>query len=71
MKKIVFGLLLFTAACASTTTKTQIETAEELYNQAYAEMEQTAWQKAALTFEKIEVEHPYSKLAAKAKLMSA
>ena len=71
MKKIAFGLLLFTVACASTTTENQNVTAEDLYNQAYAEMEQTAWKKAALTFEKIELEYPYSKLAVKSKLMSA
>lgn len=72
MKKIVFGLLLFTAACAtSATDEKQTVTAEDLYNQAYTAMEETSWQKAAATFEKIELEHPYSKLAAKAKLMSA
>ena len=72
MKKIAFGLLMFTTACVSASnTDTQNLTAEDLYNQAYAEMEQTAWKKAATTFEQIELEHPYSKLAAKAKLMSA
>lgn len=71
MKKIVFGLLMFMVACASNPKEVKTETAEDLYNQAYAEMEQTAWKKAAATFEKIELEHPYSKLAAKAKLMSA
>ena len=58
MKKIVFGLLLFTAACVSAPSETQNMTAEELYDQAYAEMKETAWQKAAATFEKIELEHP-------------
>ena len=71
MKKIALGLLMFTVACASTPDEVKTETAEDLYNQAYTEMEQTAWKKAAATFEKIEIEHPYSKLAAKAKLMSA
>ncbi|MBR1948468.1 MAG: outer membrane protein assembly factor BamD [Alphaproteobacteria bacterium] len=71
MKKIVFGLLLFTVACASTQNETQSLSAEDLYKQAYAEMEQTAWSRAAQSFEQIELEHPYSKLAAKAKLMSA
>lgn len=71
MKKIALGLLLFTVACASAPTETQSLTAEDLYDQAYAEMEQTSWSKAASTFEQIELEHPYSKLAAKAKLMSA
>ena len=71
MKKIVLGLLLFTAACASTSTEVTNPTAEDLYNQGYAEMDQTAWAKAAATFEKVELEHPYSKWATKAKLMAA
>ena len=63
--------MLFTAACASTGNENQNVSAEDLYAQAYAEMEDTAWLRAATIFEKIELEHPYSKLAAKAKLMGA
>ncbi len=70
MKKLALGLLIFTAACASNVEKTNFS-AEELYNKGHEEMEKTAWSKAANTFEKIEIEHPYSKWATKAKLMSA
>ena len=70
MKKILFGLLFLLAACASTPEKTNFS-AEELYNQGYDEMQRTAWAKAAASFEKLELEHPYSKWATKAKLMSA
>ncbi len=71
MKKLALGLLLLTAACASTTVEKSNLSAEELYNMGYAEMEQTAWAKAATSFETIELEHPYSKWATKAKLMAA
>ena len=70
MKKILFGLLFLLAACASAPQNPN-PSAEELYNQGYDEMQRTAWAKAAASFEKIELEHPYSKWAAKAKLMSA
>lgn len=70
MKKILFGLLFLLAACASAPQNTN-PSAEELYNQGYDEMQRTAWAKAAASFEKLELEHPYSKWAAKAKLMSA
>ena len=71
MKKIVFGLLFLTAACASGTIEKSGLTAEDLYNRGYAEMDKTTWSKAAATFEQVELEHPYSKWATKAKLMSA
>jgi outer membrane protein assembly factor BamD len=45
--------------------------AEELYNQAYNYLERTSYQKAAETFDKVEMEHPYSKWATKSKIMSA
>lgn len=71
MKKIALGLLLFVTACASTVVDNTELSADELYNRGYSEMEQTAWAKAAASFEAIELEHPYSKWAAKAKLMAA
>lgn len=70
MKKIVFGLLLFVAACASA-PETKNMTAEELYNQGFEQLQQTAWSRAASSFEQVELEHPYSKWATKAKLMGA
>ena len=73
MKKIalfVFGLLLL-GSCASDKDKDTRLSAEQLYNRGYDYMERTSWAKAAESFEKIELEHPYSKWATKAKLMSA
>ena len=77
MKKALYILpvlsLLFLSSCAThqETILPENATAEELYNQAHSYLERTAYQKAAETFDKVEVEHPYSKWATKAKLMSA
>ena len=70
MKKLCLGLLFCLAACSSTPDMTKMS-AEELYNKGYDEMQATSWSKAAASFEKVELEHPYSKWAVKAKLMSA
>lgn len=66
--------LLFLSACASTNENKindEDKTAEMLYNEGYAYLEKTSYQRAAETFDKIELEHPYSKWATKSKLMSA
>lgn len=67
--------LLFLSACASSTDEPIIndedKTAEMLYNEAQGYLEKTSYQRAAETFDKIEMEHPYSKLVTKGKLMSA
>lgn len=70
MKKIALGLLFLISACASA-PDTGNMSAEELYNLGYDQMQDTAWAKAAATFEKLELEHPYSAWATKSKLMSA
>lgn len=71
MKKLVLVFLFLTAACASTTVSTGNMSAEDLYNQGYDQMQKTSWLRAAESFEKVELEHPYSKWAVKAKLMGA
>ena len=77
MKKLHFiGLFLaiplLLAACFSTPEKpAEPKTAEALYNEAFELLEKTSYVKAAQTFEKVELEHPYSKWATKAKLMGA
>ena len=67
--------LLLLSACASTSSEPVVndedKTAEMLYNEAYNYLEKTSYQRAAETFDKIEMEHPYSKWVAKSKLMSA
>ncbi len=72
MKKFLslFLTLALVSACSSTPEK-QPETAEELYNEGYELLEKTSYQRSAETFEKLELEHPYSKWATKAKLMGA
>lgn len=76
MKKIsgFFALFLglsLLSACSSTKEIKENQSAEELYNQAYKDLNKTSYAKAAETFEKVELEHPYSKWATKAKLMGA
>lgn len=67
---VFIGLGLLSACASSLETETS-KTAEQLYNTGFKEMEKTQWAKAALTFETVELEHPYSKWATKAKLMGA
>ena len=71
MKKYAFLLLFLLTACASSKTDMSNMSAEELYNQGYDELQQTSWSQAAASFEKVELDHPYSKWATKAKLMGA
>lgn len=72
MKKLVLvlSLILVLGACSSTKTEEHLS-AERLYNRAYKSLNKTKYAKAAENFEKIELEHPYSKWATKAKLMGA
>ena len=71
MKKIALCLLFLLSACATSTPDMSNMSAEDLYNKGYDELQRTAWSKAATSFEKVELEHPYSKWATKAKLMGA
>lgn len=72
MRKILIcGLVaLFLSACA-TKKEEPSKSAEDLYKEGYQYMLKTSWDKAAETFEKLEIEHPYSRWAVKAKLMGA
>ncbi len=67
---IGLGLSLLTG-CSSAPDGESHLSAEQLYDQAYKNLNKTRYVKAAETFEKIELEHPYSKWATKAKLMGA
>lgn len=58
------------AGCASK-PKEEPKTAEDLYVEGKRLLDKTAYVKSAETFEKIELEHPYSALATKAKIMGA
>lgn len=64
---------VFLASCASNENiiNDEDKTAEQLYKEGYDYLEKTSYQRAAETFDKIEMEHPYSKWATKSKLMSA
>ena len=73
MKKIyaLLGLTLLFTACASQKDEWDNMSAEDLYNISWENLEKTKYEKAAAGFEKVETDHPYSKWAVKAKLMSA
>ena len=76
MKKLkLFWVCVFclglTVGCSSTKEVEKPQTAEELYNQAHDDLDKTSYKKAAETFEKVELEYPYSKWATKAKIMGA
>lgn len=70
-KKLMISVCtaLLLTACAG--DKKDPSSAEELYNQAYTQLEDTSYNHAAKSFEQVELEYPYSKWAVKAKLMSA
>ncbi len=76
MKKIALLFSLFLSlgvisACSSTPENDDNKSAEELYAKGYKLLNKDMYQKSAETFEKVELEHPYSKWATKAKLMGA
>ena len=73
MKKLAWLFCCFLAitACSTTSDTEEQLSAERLYNRGYKELNKTQYAKAALSFEKVELEHPYSKWATKAKLMGA
>lgn len=75
MKKFLalFCMALFVCSCASSKKEetTVSQTAEQLYKSGYEYLQKTSYQKAAESFEKVELEHPYSKWAVKSKLMGA
>ena len=73
MKKILTAILAISllGACASKKEDTSLLSAETLYVKGYRRLQKTNYEKAAEYFEKIEIEHPYSKWADKSKLMAA
>ncbi|MBR2273790.1 MAG: outer membrane protein assembly factor BamD [Alphaproteobacteria bacterium] len=78
MKKYIYILpilaMFLLPSCASHSEDEMLDedkSAETLYNEAYNYLEKTAYQKAAEGFDKVEMEHPYSKWATKSKLMAA
>lgn len=66
----MFLLSVIISGCSST-PKPEPTNAEDLYKQAEEYLQKTSYSKAAETFEKVELEHPYSSLAAKSRLMAA
>jgi outer membrane protein assembly factor BamD len=73
MKKLglVSLVVLMLGACAGDKAVKEDISAEELYNNAFDDLEKTKYQKAAEGFERVETDHPYSQWAVKAKLMGA
>lgn len=71
MKKLLILCCFLITACAAKTEDTSLLSAEDLYRRGYERLQKTSYAKAAESFEKVEMEHPYSKWAVKAKLMGA
>lgn len=75
MKKYKLLSLLFCSTllfgCASDDVDYEKMTAEQLYNKAHDYLDETRYKKAAETFEKVELEYPYSRWATDAKIMGA
>lgn len=76
MKKYIFIVpifaMMFLSSCANKDEMLdEDKSAEMLYNEGYDYLEKTSYLKAAEKFDKVEMEHPYSKWATKSKLMSA
>ena len=71
MKKF-YGVLavLLLAGCAADKAPSYLPV-ENLYNNAFDDLQKTKYKKAAEEFEQVEIEHPYSQWAVKAKLMGA
>ncbi len=71
MKKF-YGVLavLLLAGCAADKAPSDLPV-ENLYNSAFDDLQKTKYKKAAEEFEQVEIEHPYSQWAVKAKLMGA
>ena len=67
----MLGIIFLSACAGHDDTIDEDKSAETLYNEAYEYLKKTAYQKAAEKFDKVEMEHPYSKWATKSKLMSA
>ena len=65
---IALGLL---GGCASKKEDTSLLSAETLYTKGYRRLKKADYEEAAQYFEKVEIEHPYSKWAVKSKLMGA
>ena len=74
MKKFlaIFCMSIMLCSCSSSKTAKETEqTAEQLYKKGYEYLQKTSYVKAAESFEKLELEHPYSRWAVKSKLMGA
>lgn len=72
LRVAVLGLGLALGACASDEPEDYVERpVGDLYNEAVDRLEQREYKDAARAFDEVERQHPYSKWATKAQLMSA
>ncbi|MDR1694959.1 MAG: outer membrane protein assembly factor BamD [Lactobacillaceae bacterium] len=73
IKALLSALLVMfvITGCASTPQEKKEYSAEGLYMRGYKYMERTSYKQAATYFERLEIEHPYSRWAVKAKIMTA
>ena len=70
MRKVLFACLLLLGACATEVNLDDLKP-EEIYNKAYQYFQETDYEKAAETFDKIEQQYPYSEWAERAQIMMA
>lgn len=69
---VAFGLALLLAACASDNETPYVERpVGDIYNEAMDHLEAGRYTAAATSFDEVERQHPYSKWATKAQIMSA
>lgn len=68
---LLVALSLLVAACGSSRPDYVEKPVEELYNEAFEALEKETYTQAALRFDEVERQHPYSQWARRSMLMSA
>lgn len=69
--KLGAAALLFVAGCSDKNVPYVEKPADDLYSKAYQDMLQNDYKEAALAFDEVERQHPYSDWASRGQLMSA
>lgn len=69
---VIISILSLLSACSSTEDEKYVErSVEELYNTGLTELKERKFNKAAIAFDEVERQHPYSQWATQAQLMSS
>jgi outer membrane protein assembly factor BamD len=70
LRVFAFAAFAALAACANKAPEYVERSVEELYNEAMDKLQAGTWKDAALAFDEVERQHPYSQWATRAELMS-